>query len=68
MPRATFTGVRLSLIGPIAVTVDYPDVVSLETFMKLKEAVDGQVSPSLLEGAVQSQPEGNSNGSRKGNT
>lgn len=49
MPKQTFTGVRLQLIGSMSVTVNYPDVVSMETFLLMKGACDGVVSPPLVE-------------------
>lgn len=59
MPKSTFTGLRVQLVGPLSVTVSYPDVVSMETFLAVKEAVDNVVNPKI---------EGTSESSRKGNT
>lgn len=63
MPKATFTGVRLMLVGPMSVTVSYPDVVSMETFLAMKGAVDDVVQPKILG----SESEGKADPSRKGN-
>lgn len=49
MPRAEFSGVKLQLVGSMAVTVTYPDVHSMETFLKIKEAIDGIVEPKLVQ-------------------
>ena len=63
MPKSTFTGVRLQLVGNVAVTVSYPDVVSMETFMKMKEACDAVTQPELVP-----EDKGASNSSRKGDS
>lgn len=52
MPKPTFRGVKLQLIGDTSITVQYPDVHSIETFVKLKEACDAVAHPKLDIGAV----------------
>lgn len=47
MPKSTFNGVRLQLIGDVSVTVSYPEIKSLDDFMKMKELTDGFVNPQL---------------------
>lgn len=63
MPKSTFTGVRLQLIGDMSVTVQYPDVVSMETFLKMKAAVDATTQPAL-----EAESQTRSNGNGKGNS
>jgi len=56
MPRATFTGVRLVAVDVqgMNTTVNFPDVSSFDTFMKMKEAIENVLSPSLaLDGTSQ---------------
>lgn len=68
MPRAPFTGVVLSLVGPMSVTVRYADVHTLETFSKMKDACDEIVSPSLIDENAESGSGKDSDPKRKGNT
>lgn len=48
MPRADFKGVKLLLIGPMSVSISYPDVSSMETFLLMKEALDAIHQPKLV--------------------
>lgn len=49
MPRATFSGVRLVAVDVqgMNTTVSYPDVTTFEVFLKIKEATDAVLSPTL---------------------
>lgn len=48
MPRATFTGVRLEMVGDTSISIKFPDVTSIETFLKMKAACDAVVQPELV--------------------
>lgn len=45
MPRATFSGVKLSLVGDVNVEIKYADVNDLRKFMEMKELLDEYVQP-----------------------
>ncbi|UIB81460.1 hypothetical protein [Flyfo microvirus Tbat2_151] len=46
MPKSTFVGVKLSLVGPVSVEVKY-DITSLDDFMMMKGLLDDFAEPKL---------------------